>query len=95
MEVVCVPGLDGNDLPKRRQVFGANVIPPKPPKSFLQLAWEALQDITLIILMIAAAISIGLSFYRPPELAGDVDVGGMYAQISAAISKHRIVWQEP
>jgi len=47
--------------------FGRNEIPPKPPKSFLRLVWEALQDVTLIILLIAAALSLGLSFYRAPD----------------------------
>ncbi|XP_077133400.1 plasma membrane calcium-transporting ATPase 2 isoform X7 [Ranitomeya variabilis] len=61
-------GLPGTaaDLEKRRQVFGKNFIPPKKPKTFLQLVWEALQDVTLIILEIAAIISLGLSFYQPP-----------------------------
>lgn len=71
-------GLDGSDLSRRREVFGSNVIPPKPPKSFLQLVWEALQDITLIILMIAAVISLGLSFYHPfDDEEEDVAVGGI------------------
>ena len=58
-------GLSGSpvDLEHRRKVFGTNVIPPKPPKSFLQLVWEAIQDVTLIILLVAALISLGLSFY--------------------------------
>ncbi|XP_040214761.1 plasma membrane calcium-transporting ATPase 2 isoform X6 [Rana temporaria] len=61
-------GLPGTqvDLDKRRQVYGQNFIPPKKPKTFLQLVWEALQDVTLIILELAAIISLGLSFYRPP-----------------------------
>uniref|UniRef100_A0A8C2A9L2 Calcium-transporting ATPase n=1 Tax=Cyprinus carpio TaxID=7962 RepID=A0A8C2A9L2_CYPCA len=54
------------DLEKRRQAFGQNFIPPKKAKTFLQLVWEALQDVTLIILEIAAIISLGLSFYQPP-----------------------------
>ena len=65
---VCFSGLSGNpaDLEKRKQVFGQNLIPPKKPKTFLELVWEALQDVTLIILEIAAIISLVLSFYRPP-----------------------------
>uniref|UniRef100_A0A8C2G285 Calcium-transporting ATPase n=1 Tax=Cyprinus carpio TaxID=7962 RepID=A0A8C2G285_CYPCA len=61
-------GLSDNptDLEKRRQAFGQNFIPPKKAKTFLQLVWEALQDVTLIILEIAAIISLGLSFYQPP-----------------------------
>ncbi|XP_060701386.1 plasma membrane calcium-transporting ATPase 1-like isoform X3 [Hemiscyllium ocellatum] len=76
-----VEGLSGNpaDLDKRKQVFGQNFIPPKKPKTFLQLVWEALQDVTLIILEIAAIISLGLSFYRPPggdsELCGEATGG--------------------
>ena len=55
------------DLTTRKDVFGANVIPPKPPKSFFMLAFEAVQDTTLIILIVAAIVSLGLSFYRPPH----------------------------
>ncbi|XP_006870776.1 PREDICTED: plasma membrane calcium-transporting ATPase 1 isoform X3 [Chrysochloris asiatica] len=74
-------GLSGNpaDIERREAVFGKNFIPPKKPKTFLQLVWEALQDVTLIILEIAAIISLGLSFYQPPEgnneLCGEVTVG--------------------
>uniref|UniRef100_G3NW02 Calcium-transporting ATPase n=1 Tax=Gasterosteus aculeatus aculeatus TaxID=481459 RepID=G3NW02_GASAC len=57
---------DQNDLDKRKEIFGKNLIPPKKPKTFLQLVWEALQDVTLIILELAALISLGLSFYHPP-----------------------------
>lgn len=63
-----IEGLSGNptDLEKRHAAYGKNFIPPKKPKTFLQLVWEALQDVTLIILEIAAIISLGLSFYHPP-----------------------------
>lgn len=73
-------GLSGNasDMEHRRQTFGSNVIPPKPPKTFLMLVWEALQDVTLIILQVAAVVSLGLSFYRPTEdeVHGAPEVGG-------------------
>ncbi|XP_056590537.1 plasma membrane calcium-transporting ATPase 2 isoform X3 [Triplophysa dalaica] len=70
---------DSSDLEKRRETLGQNLIPPKKPKTFLQLVWEALQDVTLIILEIAAIISLGLSFYQPPgegsEACGTVNAG--------------------
>ncbi|KAM8934858.1 plasma membrane calcium-transporting ATPase 3 isoform 3-T3 [Pelodytes ibericus] len=75
-------GLSENvgDFEKRRQIYGLNFIPPKKPKTFLQLVWEALQDVTLIILEIAAIVSLGLSFYAPPgersENCGNVATGG-------------------
>ncbi|XP_054910602.1 plasma membrane calcium-transporting ATPase 1a isoform X2 [Poeciliopsis prolifica] len=64
-----IDGLSGQpaDIEKRINEFGQNLIPPKKPKTFLQLVWEALQDVTLIILEVAAVISLGLSFYRPPD----------------------------
>lgn len=33
----------------------------------MQLVWEALQDVTLIILEVAALVSLGLSFYQPQD----------------------------
>uniref|UniRef100_A0A8C2C828 Calcium-transporting ATPase n=1 Tax=Cyprinus carpio TaxID=7962 RepID=A0A8C2C828_CYPCA len=68
-----VEGLSGNpaDLEKRHTAFGKNFIPPKKPKTFLQLVWEALQDVTLIILEVAAIISLGLSFYHPQGEGND------------------------
>uniref|UniRef100_A0A665VDR1 Calcium-transporting ATPase n=1 Tax=Echeneis naucrates TaxID=173247 RepID=A0A665VDR1_ECHNA len=74
-----IEGLSGNpaDLEKRHSAFGKNFIPPKKAKTFLQLVWEALQDVTLIILEIAAIISLGLSFYHPP--GGDSEACGQVA----------------
>ena len=81
---------DRSDLEHRRDVFGSNTIPPKPPKTFLQvthcfvlsnlvtilpwqLVWEALQDVTLIILQVAAVVSLALSLYRPEDHPGTED----------------------
>ncbi|KAI9565770.1 hypothetical protein GHT06_009563 [Daphnia sinensis] len=57
-------GLSGSpkDIEHRRETFGSNTIPPKSPKSFWRLVWEALQDATLIILEVAAIVSLLLSF---------------------------------
>ncbi|KAI0979056.1 hypothetical protein GJ496_006795, partial [Pomphorhynchus laevis] len=62
-----IKGLDGKkeDLDKRRKAFGKNEIPPRPPKSFFRLMYEAVQDVILITLIICAFISFGLSFYHP------------------------------
>uniref|UniRef100_A0A8C6WVZ2 Calcium-transporting ATPase n=1 Tax=Neogobius melanostomus TaxID=47308 RepID=A0A8C6WVZ2_9GOBI len=68
-----IDGLSGQpaDIEKRKTVYGQNFIPPKKPKTFLQLVWEALQDVTLIILEVAAVVSLGLSFYKPPDAERD------------------------
>uniref|UniRef100_A0A671Y6L7 Calcium-transporting ATPase n=1 Tax=Sparus aurata TaxID=8175 RepID=A0A671Y6L7_SPAAU len=72
-----IEGLSGNpvDLEKRHTSFGKNFIPPKKAKTFLQLVWEALQDVTLIILEIAAIISLGLSIFHPPGACGQAAGG--------------------
>lgn len=83
---LCVGLADNtNDLEKRRQIYGQNFIPPKQPKTFLQLVWEALQDVTLIILEVAAIVSLGLSFYAPPgeESEGEGQGSGLERGVPA------------
>ncbi|KFD61815.1 hypothetical protein M514_26017 [Trichuris suis] len=63
---------DKDDIEMRRRIYGSNYIPPKPPKSFFRHAWEAMQDLTLLILIAAAVISLGLSFY-PNANKSEVD----------------------
>uniref|UniRef100_A0A914XP48 P-type Ca(2+) transporter n=1 Tax=Plectus sambesii TaxID=2011161 RepID=A0A914XP48_9BILA len=55
------------ELERRRAYFGVNEIPPHTPKGFCQLVKEALKDVTLITLLVAATISLALSFYKPPD----------------------------
>ncbi|GIY56470.1 plasma membrane calcium-transporting ATPase 3 [Caerostris darwini] len=75
-------GLSGSaaDIEHRQTTFGPNLIPPKPPKTFLELVWEALQDVTLIILEVAALVSLGLAFYKPPE---NLELGGHHDESEA------------
>ncbi|CED82819.1 calcium-translocating p-type atpase [Phaffia rhodozyma] len=55
----------------RKRVYGTNTLPSKKPKSLLYLVWLALKDKVLIILMVAAMISLALGLYtdlgRPPK----------------------------
>lgn len=64
-------GITGSDIDieKRVKIFGKNEIPPKPPKSIFLLAFEAIQDATLIMLITCSVVSISLSFYHP---SGDI-----------------------
>lgn len=48
------------DLESRRSFYGVNQLPQNPPKSFLALCLDAIQDPTLIILICAAILSIVL-----------------------------------
>lgn len=53
-------GVSDKDIPTRQQIFGFNQFTEKQSKSFLMFVWEALQDLTLIILMVCAVVSIGV-----------------------------------
>ena len=60
-------GLDDHnedDLEARRHHFGINKLPQRTSKSFIQLCWEAMKDKVLIILSIAAVVSLALGLYE-------------------------------
>lgn len=48
----------------RQRVFGTNTLPTRPSKTLLQLMWMALKDKVLILLCIAAAISLVLGIVQ-------------------------------
>lgn len=48
----------------RKRVFGEHRLPDRTSRSFLQLMWIALQDRVLILLSIAAAVSLALGLYQ-------------------------------
>lgn len=49
---------------KRTSIFGANVLPPIKGKNLLQLMWMAFQDKTLILLAVAAVVSLAVGLYE-------------------------------
>lgn len=57
-------GLDDGDEADRQRVYGVNRVPSKKPKSFLQLCWAAYTDKVLIILSVAAVVSLALGLYQ-------------------------------
>ncbi|KAL2930200.1 Calcium-transporting ATPase 8 plasma membrane-type [Bienertia sinuspersici] len=54
-----IPENDENIL-QRKNVFGSNTYPRKKGRSFWRFLWEACQDLTLVILMVAAVASLAL-----------------------------------
>ncbi|GJY21614.1 putative calcium-transporting ATPase 11, plasma membrane-type protein isoform X1 [Tanacetum coccineum] len=53
-------GVLSGDLSKRQQIFGCNRFVEKPSRPLWMFVWDALQDMTLIILMVCAVISVGV-----------------------------------
>ncbi|OAY40399.1 calcium-transporting ATPase 4, plasma membrane-type isoform X1 [Manihot esculenta] len=53
-------GIHESSVATRQKIYGCNRYTEKPPRSFWMFVWEALQDVTLIILMVCAVVSVGV-----------------------------------
>lgn len=51
-------------LGARRQIYGANMLPPRPSKSLLQLMWLAFKDKVMLMLTVAAVVSFALGLFQ-------------------------------
>ncbi|KIY43940.1 calcium-translocating P-type ATPase [Fistulina hepatica ATCC 64428] len=48
----------------RRNIFGPNILPQRSSKTLLQLMWAALKDKVLVLLSVAAVVSLALGFFQ-------------------------------
>ncbi|KAE8355570.1 hypothetical protein BDV28DRAFT_128708 [Aspergillus coremiiformis] len=71
--------LSENSFSDRRRVYGNNKLPERKPKSILELAWIAYNDKVLILLTVAAIISLAL---------------GIYQSVTAKDGEPRVEWVE-
>ncbi|KAE8718454.1 Calcium-transporting ATPase 9, plasma membrane-type [Hibiscus syriacus] len=76
---------DEADFSNRRNAFGSNTYPRKKGRSFWMFLWEAWQDLTLIILIIAAAVSLGLGIKTEGLKEGWYDGGSIFFAILLVI----------
>ncbi|KZV47281.1 calcium-transporting ATPase 11, plasma membrane-type [Dorcoceras hygrometricum] len=53
-------GISVSEISDRQKIYGVNKFLEKPARPFWMFVWDALQDLTLIILMICAVISVGV-----------------------------------
>lgn len=74
-------GVCERDLPIRQNIFGVNRYAEKQARTFLMFVWEALQDLTLIILMVCAAVSIGVGIATEGWPKGMYDGSGILLSI--------------
>lgn len=70
---VSLPGDSPSPFSDRRRVFGRNVVPDARRKSFLRLLWDAYNDKILILLTVAAVISLSLGIYEATSGQSQVD----------------------
>ena len=55
---------DQHDMKKRMEYYGKNKLPTKVRKNFFELCFDALKDKVLILLSVAAVISLALGLYE-------------------------------
>ncbi|KAF7589607.1 ATPase, Ca transporting, plasma membrane [Aspergillus hancockii] len=68
-----------NAFVDRKRVYGSNKLPERKPKSIFELAWIAYNDKVLILLTVAAIISLAL---------------GIYQSVTAKNGEPRVQWVE-
>ncbi|KAJ8452142.1 LOW QUALITY PROTEIN: hypothetical protein Cgig2_016723 [Carnegiea gigantea] len=71
-----IPGT-AEDLLQRKKGFGSNTYPRKKGRSFWRFLWEACQDLTLVILMVAAVASLALGIKSEGIKEGWYDGGSI------------------
>lgn len=57
----------------RHRVFGTNALPKAPKKTFLKLLWEAYNDKIIVLLTVAAIVSLSLGIYEAISGQSQVD----------------------
>eukprot|EP00249_Psilotum_nudum_P020710 c27815_g1_i1 orf=255-3401(+) len=78
-------GIDGSkeDIDRRSEVFGKNVFTEKTPRGFWTFFWEAFHDLTLVMLIVCAAVSLAIGI--PTEGIGEGCYDGIGILLSIAI----------
>ncbi|CAK9183984.1 unnamed protein product [Ilex paraguariensis] len=60
VKVSLKEGIKTSDVPIRQKIYGCNRYTEKPARSFWMFVWDTLHDLTLVILMVCAVVSIGV-----------------------------------
>lgn len=60
LRVSLQEGISSHDVEHRQKTYGFNRFTEKPSRSFWMFVWDAMQDLTLIILMVCAVVSVGV-----------------------------------
>lgn len=77
---------DPQDIAKRVEAFGSNTYMKPPAKGFFHFVWEAFKDLTIIILLGCAALSLGLGIKVHGLKEGWIDGGSIFIAIILVIS---------
>nr|XP_043637150.1 calcium-transporting ATPase 12, plasma membrane-type-like [Erigeron canadensis] len=78
-------GLDGHDLDQRRNVFGSNTYKKMPPKGLFYFVVEAFKDITILILLGCAVLSLGFGIKEEGLKDGWYEGGSIFLAVFLVI----------
>ncbi|POO02078.1 P-type ATPase [Trema orientale] len=83
-----------DDISQRRKAFGPNTYEKPPTKNFFHFVWEAFKDLTVIILLVCAALSLGFGMKVNGAKEGWVDGFSIFISVFlvigvSAISNYR------
>ncbi|KAK7341150.1 hypothetical protein VNO80_24075 [Phaseolus coccineus] len=74
-------GVISVDVEHRQNIYGFNRHAEKPPRSFWMFVWDAMQDLTLIILMACSLVSVGVGILTEGWPKGMYDGVGIILSI--------------
>lgn len=81
VSVALDTGVSEKDTSKRQEIYGYNCYTEKPSRPFWVYVWEALHDLTLIILIFCALISLGVGIATEGWPKGTYDGLGILLSI--------------
>ncbi|XP_027359300.1 putative calcium-transporting ATPase 13, plasma membrane-type [Abrus precatorius] len=77
---------DAEDISRRKQVFGSNTYNKPPAKGFFHFVVEAFKDVTILILLACAALSLGFGIKEHGLKEGWYDGGSIFLAVFIVIS---------
>ncbi|CAJ1912870.1 unnamed protein product [Sphenostylis stenocarpa] len=86
LSVSLEEGISEESINRRQQIYGFNRYTEKPSRSFLMFVWDALQDLTLIMLMVCAVVSIGVGIATEGWPKGTYDGVGIIISIFLVVT---------
>ncbi|KAL4558037.1 hypothetical protein LXL04_036233 [Taraxacum kok-saghyz] len=86
IDVSIDEGVKSSDVSVRRETYGVNKYTEKPSKSFFMFVWEALHDLTLIILIVCSIVSIAVGLATEGFPDGIYDGSGILLSILLVVT---------
>lgn len=91
-------GLVADDMAERTAFYGSNALPQPVSLSFLEFVWEALQDGTLNVLMVAAVVEVAIGIYKTVSLGEEtalIDGAAIFGASGSLLTQSSLLCLSP